>query len=156
MYERYADSLYGILLNMLKSEAAAKDVLHQSFIKVWKNVKRYDPEKAKVFTWVLQIARNTAIDHLRAIKTRKGYEIQAASSNVAFSHEGKHLAALEPKYRDVLNALFFRGMTQQETSKVLELPLGTVKTRLKIGLRELRKVFGLQILRIILSIILLT
>ncbi len=165
LYDRYADGLFGILLNMLKDEATAKDVLHECFIKVWKNAGRYDPGRARLFTWLVQIARNTAIDHLRAAKTRKGYEIQTASSNVSDLHEKgivpehidipDHLASLEPKYRDVLQALYFKGMTQQETSEALDLPLGTVKTRLKIGLRELRKVFGLQILKIILSIILL-
>lgn len=163
LYDRYADGLYGILLNMLKDEAAARDVLHESFIKIWKNAGRYDPEKAKVFTWMVQIARNTAIDHLRARKTRRDYEIQTAASNVSIQQSVKpehidipdHLESLEPKYREVLQALFFNGMTQQEASEALELPLGTVKTRLKIGLRELRKVLGLQILKIILSITLL-
>ncbi len=150
IYDRYAGSLFGVLMNMLKNEDAAKEVLQESMIKVWKNGKKYDPAKAKLFTWLLRIVRNKAIDFLRSQKTRSDYEIQIATSNVSnnkvFVHPehmdvADHLDKLEPKYREVLRALFYSGMTQQEVSDHYAIPLGTVKTRLKIGLRELRKIF---------------
>jgi len=93
-----------------------------------------------------------AIDKLRSISTKSDKEIQIDVSDVYnLGVEGvrpdlmdvqEHLDKIEPKYQIVLDALFFQGMTQQEASEELDIPLGTVKSRLKIGLRELRKVYG--------------
>lgn len=135
---------------MLKEEHAAQEVLQESLIKVWKKGHQYDPSKAKLFTWLLRIVRNRAIDYLRAQKSRSDAKIQMTNSTVykekvelkpEHLDVADHLERLERKYRDVLSALFFKGMTQAEVSDQLGIPLGTVKTRLKIGLRELRKVF---------------
>jgi len=151
LYDRYADSLYGVILKMVKDEAIAKDALQESFMKIWKNAAKYDPNKAKIFTWIYQIARNTALDKLRSQTKKINREIQLKDSNV--HNIGKEainpdtvdltevLGQIDPKYQEVIKALFFGGMTQDETSKHLNIPLGTVKTRLKIGLRELRKIF---------------
>ena len=151
IYDHYAGSLYGVLLNMLKDEDAAREVLQESMIKFWKNSQKYDASKAKLFTWLMRITRNTAIDYLRSQKTRTDHEIQKASSDVhknvvhirpEHMDVAKHLNSLEHKYREVVYALFYLGMTQQEVSDHFNIPLGTVKTRLKIGLRELRKIFS--------------
>ena len=96
------------------------------------------------------MTRNKAIDYIRSRKTRNDFNIQMATSNVNKTVELRpehmdvedHLDKLEPKYKQVLHALFYMGMTQQEVSDNYQLPLGTVKTRLKIGLRELRKTFN--------------
>ncbi|MEM1319492.1 MAG: sigma-70 family RNA polymerase sigma factor [Bacteroidota bacterium] len=152
IYDHYADTLYGVLLRMLKEESAARDVLQESLIKIWQKGQHYDPAKAKLFTWMLSICRNTAIDRLRVRQKKQSREIQIEDSTVYDKSENairpEHLdvadqvAKLEPKYQEVIRALFFKGMTQQEASEALDIPLGTVKTRLKIGLRELKKVFG--------------
>lgn len=151
IYDRYADNLYGVLVNMLKDESAAQEVLQESMIKIWKNGHRYDPKKGKLFTWLMRLTRNKAIDYIRSQKTRNEFNIQIADSNVnnntveirpEIMDVPDHLNRLETKYRDVLHALFFLGMTQKEVSDKYKMPLGTVKTRLKIGLRELRKVFN--------------
>ncbi|WP_295831650.1 RNA polymerase sigma factor [uncultured Winogradskyella sp.] len=151
LYENYSDSLYGAILKVTKNEEIAEDALQETFIKVWKNAQKYDPKKAKLFTWLFRIARNTAIDKLRSFNNRFHKEIQIDKSNVYILPGTKlnqdvmdikeHVARLEDKYQIVLNALFFEGMTQQEASEELEIPLGTVKSRLKIGLRELKKVY---------------
>lgn len=150
LYDRYADSLYGVLRQMLRDEPAAQDVLQDTFVKVWKNGHRYDPQKATLFTWLIRIARNTALDYRRASQTRSGHEIHSAAANVGKVEPAlnpdhldlpEHLAKLEPKYGRVLHALFFLGLSQQEASEKLDIPLGTVKSRLRVGLRELRKVF---------------
>ena len=151
LYENYSDSLYGAILKVTKNEKIAEDALQETFIKVWKNAQKYDPKKAKLFTWLFRIARNTAIDKLRSFNNRFHKEIQIDKSNVYILPGTKlnqdvmdikeHVARLEDKYQIVLNALFFEGMTQQEASEELEIPLGTVKSRLKIGLRELKKVY---------------
>lgn len=151
LYENYSDSLYGVILKVTQNEEVAEDALQETFIKVWKNAKKYDASKAKLFTWLYRIARNTAIDKLRSFNNRFHKEVQIDKSNVYilpsinFNQEvidiREHVSRLEEKYQIVLNALFFQGMTQQEASDELEIPLGTVKSRLKIGLRELKKVY---------------
>lgn len=152
IYENYSESLYGVISKIIKDPDLAQDVLQESFIKIWKNGKSYDAKKAKLFTWLYRIARNTAIDKYRSTSTKFEKEIQIEDSNVyklsvmSLNQDAidlkKHIAALDAKYQIVLNALFFEGMTQQEASEELNIPLGTIKSRLKIGLRELKKVYN--------------
>jgi len=152
LYNNYSDSLYGVALKITKDDALAKDALQESFVKIWKNSHKYNPEKAKLFTWLYRITRNTAIDKLRSFKNRNNREVQIDSSNVYTVPTNslnqdvidlkQHVDKLEEKYKIVLNALFFEGMTQQEASDELNIPLGTIKSRLKIALRELKKVYN--------------
>ena len=65
MYDHYADSLFGIVIRIMKNDTTAKNVMKDGFLKVWKNHKNYQAEKTKLFTWLLQIFRKTAIEHLR-------------------------------------------------------------------------------------------
>lgn len=152
LYENYSDSLYGAILKVTINEEVAQDALQETFIKVWKNAKKYDAKKAKLFTWLFRIARNTAIDKLRSFNNRYEKEVQIDKSDVYILPATnlnqdvmdlkEHVARLDEKYQIVLKALFFEGMTQQEASEELEIPLGTIKSRLKIGLRELKKVYS--------------
>ncbi|WP_323788324.1 RNA polymerase sigma factor [Psychroserpens sp.] len=151
LYENYSDSLYGVILKVTINEEIAQDALQETFVKVWKNAKKYDAKKAKLFTWLYRIAKNTAIDKLRSFNNRFDKEVQIDKSNVYILPTAnlnqdvldlkEHVARLDVKYQIVLKALFFEGMTQQEASDELEIPLGTIKSRLKIGLRELKKVY---------------
>ena len=153
IYDRYADALYGVISNIIRDESLAQDILQDSFIKIWKKSDQYDPTRSRLFTWLLTICRNTAIDQLRILKNRTAGEIQTDQSDVYNTgitgiepdHIGlkEILGDLEAKYRDVIEVLYFKGMTQKEASEHLGIPLGTVKTRLKIGLRTLRNVFQL-------------
>ncbi|GGK26618.1 DNA-directed RNA polymerase sigma-70 factor [Yeosuana aromativorans] len=152
LYEYYADAIYGVILKVISDEDVAQDVLQESFVKIWKNSKKYDASKAKLFTWLYRIAYNTAIDKVRSLKNKTNNEVQIETSSVyrITSNElnqdvldiQKHLSTLDEKYQIVLNALFFEGMTQQEASEELDIPLGTIKSRLKIGLRELKKIYN--------------
>lgn len=153
LYENYADSLYGVILKVTNNEELAQDALQETFVKVWKNSKKYDSKKAKLFTWLYRIAKNTAIDKVRSFNNRFEKEVQIDKSNVYILPTSnlnqdvmdlrEHVARLDDKYQIVLKALFFEGMTQQEASEELDIPLGTIKSRLKIGLRELKKVYDL-------------
>jgi RNA polymerase sigma-70 factor (ECF subfamily) len=153
LYENYSDSLYGAILKVTRNEEIAQDALQETFIKVWKNAEKYDPTKAKLFTWLFRIARNTAIDKLRSFNNRFHREVQIDKSSVYILPSTslnqdvldikEHVSRLEEKYQTVLNALFFEGMTQQEASEELNMPLGTIKSRLKIGLRELKKIYDI-------------
>jgi RNA polymerase sigma factor (sigma-70 family) len=152
LYENYADALYGVIKKIITDDDTAQDVLQESFIKIWRYSKKYDSSKAKLFTWLYRIAYNTAIDKIRSLKNKGGNEIQLDKSNVYKISAGelnqdvidihKHLNSLDEKYQIVINALFFEGMTQQEASEELDIPLGTIKSRLKIGLRELKKIYN--------------
>ena len=152
LYDNYADALYGVAIKVTHDEALAQDVLQESFVKIWKNAHKYDADKARLFTWLFRVVQNTAIDKVRSRKRKMNKEVQTDDANVyhlqatslAIEHIDikKHANGLEDKYRVVIDALFFQGMTQQEASDELNIPLGTVKSRLKIGLRELRKLFG--------------
>ena len=155
LYDNYADSLYGVILKVTTNEELAQDALQETFVKVWKNSKKYDSKKAKLFTWLYRIAKNTAIDKLRSFNNRFEKEVQIDKSNVYILPTAslnqdvidlkEHVARLDDKYQIVLKALFFEGMTQQEASEELDIPLGTIKSRLKIGLRELKKVYDPEI-----------
>ena len=163
LYDHYAETLYGVALKVVKDEDLAQDVVQESFVKIWKKSDTYDSAKAKLFTWLFRITRNTAIDKLRSVNTKSDKEIQIDVSDVynlgeqsirpEFIDVKKNLDKIEPKYRLVLEALFFEGMTQQEASDELNIPLGTIKSRLKIGLREMRKIYGQFALFILMNVV---
>ena len=162
IYDNYSDSLFGVILKMVKNEIEAQDILQEAFIKIWKNCKKYDASKAKLFTWLMTICRNVAIDKLRSKKNKSQKEIQKEDVTVYDSRKivmnpdhidlRDKVNSLDPKYVEVINALFFGGMTQQEASDELNLPLGTVKSRLRIAIRELNKIFGENLISIIIII----
>ena len=152
IYDNYADSLYSVLLNILHDSEDAQDVLQRSFIKFWQKADSYDRTKARLFTWLLNIARNTAIDELRRRGRKVQREIRTELSDVYTIADSnvdpelvdmrEHLTKLDDKQRLVIEALYFSGMTQSEAAEALNMPLGSVKTSLRLGLRELRKTYG--------------
>jgi RNA polymerase sigma factor (sigma-70 family) len=152
LYDNYSDALYGVIKKIISDDDTAQDVLQESFVKIWRYSDKYDSSKAKLFTWLYRIAYNTAIDKVRSLKNKDGNEVQIDKSSVYKVSAGelnedvldiqKHLKSIDEKYQIVINALFFEGMTQQEASEELDIPLGTIKSRLKIGLRELKKIYN--------------
>lgn len=153
LYDMYSGALYGICLKIVKDSEIAQDVLQDSFIKIWKNGGKYEPSKGRLFTWMLNIARNTAIDHLRS-KAMK-YEIQNIDNNVSVIEREnaqtlnvdtiglkQHLDRLRKEDREVIDLAYFGGFTQEEVAEKLSIPLGTVKTRARRALTDLRKLFN--------------
>ena len=153
LYDQYASSLFGVICRIVKSEDIAKDVLQDTFIKIWKSGKSYNQRKGKLFTWLLKIARNTAIDTIRSAyykhhvlnnKQFESYDLEQKSNEETEVEDvgmKEILCKLDWKYKQVIDLIYFSGYTQAETAEALDIPLGTVKTRVKIGLRELRKLF---------------
>ena len=153
LYDSYAPALYGVVLRIVQSEPIAQDVLQETFVKIWRNGPSFDPQKGRLFTWMLNIARNTAIDTIRSAHYRNKQKIQSIDQSVYNSashseqfnvnHIGldKLVGNLDDKYREVIDLIYFKGYTQSEVVKALGIPLGTVKSRVRIALRELRKVF---------------
>ncbi|RMG17031.1 MAG: sigma-70 family RNA polymerase sigma factor [Bacteroidetes bacterium] len=151
LYDRYAPALFGVILRIVPDEKLAEDALQESFIKIWRKIESYNPQKGRLFTWMLNICRNTAIDTRRSkqfTSSQKSqtldssYENQAAlSSRMPIEHIGvsEQVKALDAPLREVIDLLYFQGYTQSEAAKALNLPLGTLKTRARTAIRVLRK-----------------
>lgn len=150
LYSNYSSALYGIIYRILQKEDIAGDVLQDVFVKVWKKIDSYDTKKGTLYTWMLNIARNTAIDNVRKIKREGKVEIQTFeefvnSTNVhQTSQKTDHIGLktvvdeLEPELKIIIDYLYFGGYTQKEVSDELGLPLGTVKTRSRKAIKILR------------------
>lgn len=154
LYHAYSGALYGIIHRIVQLEEASNDVLQETFIKIWKNSSSFNSSKGTLFTWMLNIARNTAIDHTRS----KGYRNQNQNQidNVVIENYGKveipidqigmrdHIALLKPELQQILEILYFQGYTHEEASEALHLPLGTVKTRARTAILQLRTILQTQ------------
>lgn len=151
LYDNYSDALYGVVLKVVRTEETAQDLLQDIFVKIWKNIAQYDSGKGRLFTWMLNIARNTSIDFLRVNRP----EIQDIDSavyaveqnqtiyNELDSKELKEIVSqLKPEQQTLIEMVYWGGYTHEEAAQRLEMPLGTVKTRVRSALRDLRKIFG--------------
>lgn len=150
LYDHYAPTLYGVISRVVNDPVTAEDVLQETFVKVWKNIEHYSEEKGTFFTWLLNITRYTAIDYLRSrqhkqkLKSRDNTDNEYVREQVYLQSAPEYtglkglVAKLEPKYREVIDLLYFWGYTQDEVAKILNIPLGTVKTRARAGLQILR------------------
>lgn len=150
LYDRYADTLYGLSSKMVRSDEIAQDVVQDSFVKIWRKIESYDDKKGSFFTWMLNITRNTAIDFLRKNKKEGADSIQDHENNVHISADGISIDTigvaglvenLNADQRMLVEYIYFRGYTQQEVSDELNIPLGTVKTRIRAAVMELKKWF---------------
>lgn len=146
LYEAYSPALYGVLLRLVHDQARAEDLLQDAFIKIWSNRHNFDPKQGRLFTWLLTITRHVALDELRARKVRttaNTYIYSRSDREVKPAlPEGKVdqplLSHLAPKYRAVVELMYYRDYTSQEIAEKLKLPLGTVKTRIRKAMQELR------------------
>jgi RNA polymerase sigma factor (sigma-70 family) len=153
LYDNYSGALLGVIFKMLDNRELAEDILQEAFIKIWNNFPNYDSMKGRLFTWMLNITRNLTIDTIRS----KGYKNQAKiqhsentvnnvtdNANTAESFDAlgirKHLNLLKNDQQKIIDLAYFEGLTQIEISKQLNIPLGTVKTRMRAAIIELRKV----------------
>lgn len=156
VYDRYCGAINGVIKRFITDDDIAQDVLQDTFIKVWKNIQMYDDTKGSFFTWMLNIARNTSIDALRKLKKEGKSEIQVLETTVNSSVTVQQNVStiglrqlvdrLPAEQQTMIEYLYFKGYTQQEVADELEIPLGTVKTRSRMAMMELRKWFTLLIL----------
>nr|WP_262908624.1 sigma-70 family RNA polymerase sigma factor [Hymenobacter translucens] len=150
-YDKYSTALYGVILRIVKKEEIAEDVLQESLVKIWHSFASYDATKGRLFTWVLNISRNLAIDKIRSRQYRVSSHTQtledssamrqAASSSFRPEHIGLEeiTRKLNPEQKQIIDLLYFGGFTQSEAAEELNLPLGTVKTRARTALKVLAK-----------------
>lgn len=151
LYDNYSGALFGIISKMIENKELAEDVLQEAFIKIWNNFSAYDSVKGRLFTWMLNITRNLTIDTIRSKDYKKQSKIRNTENSVdnisdntnatSFDALGvrKHLTLLKNDQKQILDLAYFEGLTQDEISKQLSIPLGTVKTKMRTAILELRK-----------------
>jgi RNA polymerase sigma-70 factor (ECF subfamily) len=155
LYDNYSPALFGVIRNIVDDKETAEDILQEVFVKIWKNISSYDKEKGKFFTWMLNIARNAAIDMLRSKKFQKSTKNRPLANSVNYINRNlrsenyvdaiglrKILDQLKPELKMIIDLLYFGGYTQSEVAEEFSIPLGTVKTRTRMALMELRKILG--------------
>jgi RNA polymerase sigma-70 factor (ECF subfamily) len=157
LYDHYGSALYGIILRIVLRTEVAEDVLQEVFIKIYYNIDQYEPAKGKLYTWMLHIAYNLAIDTLRSKGFRQSKEIQPLDNDVnvnavysysvpEIDHIGldKVVSELSEDHRKIIDLAYFRGYTQEEIARELSIPLGTVKTRVRSALIHLRSLLNIK------------
>jgi RNA polymerase sigma-70 factor (ECF subfamily) len=153
LYDHYSHALFGVIDRIIQSEEISNDVLQDAFVKIWKNIDGYTKEKGSLFTWMLNVCRNTAIDETRSKQFKKQLQNQNIEDSVHnvdrreqvvqnVDHIGlkEVVAKLKPEQKILVDKIYFEGYTQEEVSKELEIPLGTVKTRIRAAIMQLRGV----------------
>ena len=152
LYDNYSGALFGIIYKMLEDRELAEDVLQEAFVKIWNNFIHYDSSKGRLFTWMINLTRNLTIDTLRSKGYKKSRKISRDENSVSnyqdknsapdkFDTIGirKQVANLKPEQKSIIDLAYFSGYTQEEISKEIGIPLGTVKTRMRSAILELRK-----------------
>jgi RNA polymerase sigma-70 factor, ECF subfamily len=151
LYDNYSGALNGVIIRLVDDAGLAEDILQEAFLKIWNNFSSYDASKGRLFTWMVNITRNLTIDTLRSKGYKKQQKISADENSVSNYADGtvkekfdalgikKQLASLKPEQRSIIDMAYFGGYTQEEISKETGVPLGTVKTRMRTAILELRK-----------------
>ncbi|MEO6814303.1 MAG: sigma-70 family RNA polymerase sigma factor [Ginsengibacter sp.] len=155
LYDNYSGALNGIIYRMLGDNELSEDVLQEAFLKIWNNIGSYDNTKGRLFTWMLNITRNLTIDTIRSKSYKKQSKILNTENSVnnlsnknninpaeSFDALGirKQVSLLKADQKQIIDLAYFEGFTQDEISKKLIIPLGTVKTRMRTAIMELRKI----------------
>ena len=155
LYDAYAPAMYGVSLKIVGEPEIAEDVVQEAFVKIWKNFDSYSKKKGSIFTWMLNVNRNTAIDKYRKISKKRAVSIQQEENNVSLgkAHQTNQnintigiqdlLKVLPEEEQLIIEYLYFKGYTQKEASEALDIPLGTVKTRSRKAIRSLKELFVL-------------
>ena len=151
LYDRFGGAVYSLARRILGSETMAEEVTQDIFLKVWGQAQKWDPDKGQLSSWLLTITRYTAIDRLRKENRRPPQSAFDDLANLLPSakrvgdarwHDGQVLQQLLDELPDeqsqVIELAFFQGMTHSQMAETLDLPLGTVKTRVRLGLQKLK------------------
>lgn len=147
LYEHYSGALYGVIKQIVVDAELSNDVLQETFVNIWRRMESYDETKGRLFTWMLNIARNAAIDKTRS----KGF--QQSQRQIPLDGEAiqpsvrpgiddyglkKLILKLKDEQRLLIDLSYFQGYTHEQIATALHIPLGTVKTRIRSALTQLR------------------
>ncbi len=153
LYDNYSAALYGLISKIIKVEEDAENVMQDSFIKIWRKIGDYDPSKGRLFTWMVNIARNTSIDLIRKNKNVYKEDIDTSITKVdgmmSFQPETSTIDLrdlmenLKPERRELLELVYLQGYTQEDAAEHLKIPLGTAKSRIRTALQDLKSYFAI-------------
>jgi RNA polymerase sigma-70 factor (ECF subfamily) len=150
-YDAYAPLAFGLIRRILRSSAEAEEVLQEVFWEIWRSAADYDPKRGSPEAWVTMRARSRAIDRARSMR-RRGERVTATLDNTIPAETGPNpgvraeerrivhgaLGQLPPNQQEVIELAYFEGLTQTEIAERLQQPVGTVKTRIRLGMERLR------------------
>jgi RNA polymerase sigma-70 factor (ECF subfamily) len=155
LYRQYANALLGIICKVLDGDIElSKEVLQEGMLKVWKNINSYDSTKGTLFTWMLNICRNMAIDKTRSRSFKNQQKNESMDAKAWLENKFQYqpqpetigvvkmLDILQPSQREVVDTIYMLGYSHSEAAERLQIPVGTVKTRLRSAILELRKHFN--------------
>ncbi|MGE5596121.1 MAG: sigma-70 family RNA polymerase sigma factor [Hyphomicrobiales bacterium] len=167
LYDRYSDLVYSASVRVLGDSQMAEDATQEIFVRLWRRPEAFMPERGRFLSWLMSVVRNRAVDELRARGRRRkregdpGSEPQEAALSLTAAdaddpvHEAqlheeqilvRHaLAELPAEQKLALELAYFGGLTQQEIALALHEPLGTVKTRIRLGMQKLRRALHDQV-----------
>lgn len=153
LYDHYSGALYSIVSRIVRKEEVAEEVLQDVFLKIWDRMASYDPAKGRLFTWMLNLARNQAIDKTRSREMSQGRKTddiddlvnkidRQESAEIQTDSIGlkEVLVMLPEEQRFVIDQLYLKGYTQSEVAEEFGIPLGTVKTRTRMAMIALRSI----------------
>ncbi|MFT4645976.1 MAG: RNA polymerase sigma factor (sigma-70 family) [Planctomycetota bacterium] len=157
LYNMYCNSIFGVVNTIVKNDDVAQEITQDVFIKAWNKSDSYSSLKGRFFTWILNIARNAAIDYTRSKKFKQSkqnlnsdffVDILESSDNLDGTTDaigiGEFVKNLSEKCKSIITLLFLKGYTQKEASEELDMPIGTIKTRNRNCLANLRTMVGVQ------------
>jgi RNA polymerase sigma-70 factor (ECF subfamily) len=164
LYDRYADLVYSVSLRVLGDSQLAEDSAQDVFVRLWQRPESFVAHRGRFLSWLMSVARNRSVDELRARGRRRRRETvvfdAADDTPVGQQHDAgpdpqlaaevreaqvsirKALTELPSEQRKALEMAYFGGFTQQEVANILGEPLGTVKTRIRLGMQKLRAALG--------------
>jgi RNA polymerase sigma-70 factor (ECF subfamily) len=152
LYDRYSSRVYSLALQMMRDRMMAEEVVQDTFLKLWSRAGQYLTERGSLLIWLLTIARRTALDRLRLESRRPTLsnetdpelvweltpEPESTSEEARWHSLYLAVQSLPEDQRNVIELAYYQGMSQSEIADTLDLPLGTVKTRLRTGMDRLR------------------
>lgn len=163
LYDRFSAPLYSTALQVLRDASEAQDVVHDAFVALWEKAATFETTRGSAFSWAVTLVRNRAIDRVRMRRRRAELLAESAPEDLGYSPTGTSfdasdaailgenaqlvraaVASLPPEQQRALELAFFGGLTQEEISRQLREPLGTVKARIRRGLLKLRDVLAPQ------------
>jgi RNA polymerase sigma factor (sigma-70 family) len=152
LYDNYASGLLGVIMRLLRNQAISEDVLQTVFVKIWNGIEGYDASRGRLYTWMINISINASIDYSKSKQAKKETVTAGIESNVGavdrtnfttFNTDviglKEQVDTLKDEYRILIEYIYYQGLTHDEAAKELDLPLGTVKTRVRSAVAQLRE-----------------
>ncbi|MCW2866768.1 MAG: polymerase, sigma subunit, family [Marmoricola sp.] len=157
LYDATSARAYGLAVRVVRDPAQAEEVTQEAFLEIWRTASRFDPERGSAVSWILTLVHRKAVDRVRSAEASTRRDTTYHQDNVVVEHdstaEAAHaslearrvrqaVATLTPAQQEALELAYFKGYTHTEVARMLDLPLGTAKTRIRDGLIRLRDMMG--------------